>query len=110
MLRLMFCFSFFLCAALPRAMAGERSVVVLGRADDPRVAAVEAAVEYWNAALAAAGAPDRLRIEGAAPEPRDHEAEQDAAGGMFDDLKDRRQRNDRVLRLQVVESPAPAPN
>ena len=54
---------------LSSAFAAERSVVVLGRADDPRVAAVEAAVEYWNAALAAAGAPDRLRIEGVQPNP-----------------------------------------
>lgn len=69
MLRLMFCFSFFLCAALPRAMAGERSVVVLGRADDPRVAAVEAAVAFWNAALADAGNDDRLRIVGVQPNP-----------------------------------------
>lgn len=69
MLRLMFCLLFLWSAGLPQAVADERSVVVLGRADDPRVAAVEAAVVFWNAALADAGTDDRLRIVGVQPNP-----------------------------------------
>lgn len=57
-----------LCNALA-ANAGERSVTILGREDDPRVAAIHAAVAFWNQALAEAGVEDRLKVAGVQHNP-----------------------------------------
>lgn len=59
---------FLLCNALA-ANAGEKSVTILGREDDTRVAAVHAAVAFWNQTLAEAGLEDRLVVRSVQPNP-----------------------------------------
>ncbi|MFT3806336.1 matrixin family metalloprotease [Arenimonas sp.] len=58
-------------SALPftAAHAEEHSVTVLGRADDPRIAAVNEAVAFWNQTLKAAGSKDQLRVSGVQANP-----------------------------------------
>src|SRR3954470_21762717 len=48
------------CAAQPRTWSAPPSITILGSEDDPRVALVHEAVEYWNAAFADLGAAFRL--------------------------------------------------
>lgn len=51
------------------AAAAELRITLLGAADDPRVAATHAAVDWWNEQLAAAGTALRLRVAGVVPSP-----------------------------------------
>lgn len=59
-----------------------RSVTVLGRPDDPRVAAVQAAVTYWNGVLSEAGANERLAVTRMQPNLLPLEYFQDVASGL----------------------------
>ena len=52
-------------AAAPRL----REVTLLGRSNDARVDAVEAAIDFWNAALAEAGGSERLAVTRLQPNP-----------------------------------------
>jgi hypothetical protein len=51
-----------LCLFATRAAAGELVVTVLGAADDPRHAAAQRAIDWWNAEFARADSPLRLRL------------------------------------------------
>lgn len=71
-----------LVAEAAQAAPRLRAVTVLGRPNDPRVAAVQSAVAYWNEVLAQAGMNERLAVTRLQPNKLSLDYFRDVARGL----------------------------